>query len=244
MSTIRRCLHINGIQSYIAEVKPYLSTKHITARLNWCTERERWATKQWDEVAFSDESSFTLRPVKNRSRVWRKVGTRYEIDDIVPTFKFGNASLRIWDMFLSHRRSPLVRISGTLNEFKYIEILRQYVLPHKHRHHAANLRFIYQHDGCGQHHAKRVAEYLNANDVNVLPWPAQSPDLNLIENVWGIMKRRLHTLPKYPNTADELYAQLCEIWSGLPDDYFTKLSHSMIQRCKIIKNVSRCSCKY
>ena len=153
-------------------------------------------TQQWDTVAFSDESSFTLRPLKNHTRIWRTIGTRYETDNIVPTFKSGNASLSIWGMFSSIGRSPLVRITGTLDQFKYIEILKQHVIPFKDRQSNANIGFMYHHDGCEPHRAMRVAEFLHVNSINVLPRSAQSPDLNPIENVWAIMKRRLRMLPK------------------------------------------------
>ncbi len=96
---------------------------------------------------------------------------------------------------------------------------------------------MYQHDRCGPHRSKKVKALLNANDVTVLSWPAQSPDLNPIENIWGIMKRRLRIMPKYPTTAEELFGQPCEIWNSLPDDYFIKLSHLMVQRCNAIKTL-------
>ena len=158
----------------------------------------------------------------------------------MPTFKSGNASLSVWNAFSRHGHSPLVSFSGTLNQFKYIQILNQYVLPRKNTHESANLGFIYQHDGRAPHRAKRVVNFLDSNGVNVLPWPAQSPDLNRIENFWVIMKQRLHNSRKYPSTADEIYKQLCQIWNELSHDYFTKLSHSIIQCCKIIENVSGC----
>ncbi len=162
----------------------------------------------------------------------------------MPTFKSGNASLSVWSAFSRHGRSPFVCISGTLNQLKYIHILNPYVLPLKNTHESADLKFIYHHDGCGTHRANRVADFLHLKGVNVLPWPAQSPDLNPTGNVRGIMKRRLRNQSKYPTTADELWKQLCQVWNELSDDYFAKLSHSMMQRCKIIKNVSGCSCKY
>ena len=126
----------------------------------------------------------------------------------------------------------------------YIDIPCQCVLPLMNTHQSVNFRFIYQHDGCGPHRAKRVVEFLHSNRVNVLPWSAQIPDLNPTENVWRIMKRRLRIQPTHPNTADELYEQLCTIWKGLPHDHFTKLSHSMVQRCRIKKSVSGCLFKY
>jgi len=241
--TIRRYLHKSGIRSYVSAAKPYLSEKHIAVRLQWCTMRLDWTAQKWENVAWTDESSFTLRPTKNHSRVWRKVGTRYETQNMVPTFKSGNASLCIWGMFSAHGRSPLVRISGTLNQHKYINILQQYVLPFKTTVYPSNAAFTYQHDGCGPHRAKRVGEFLNANGVDVLPWPAQSPDLNPIENV-AIMKRRLRERSKYPTTPDSLFLVLCEIWDALPEAYFIKLAHSMVHRCKAVANVSGNSTKY
>ena len=78
------------------------------------------------------------------------------------------------------RRSFLVRIEETLDQFKYIEILKQHELPFRIVHMEKNLGFMYQHDGCGPHRAMGEAAFLEANCVNVLPWPPQSPDLNPI----------------------------------------------------------------
>ena len=44
--TIRRYLHKNEIQSYVAAVKPYLNTKHVTDRLNWCVLYQQWTMQR------------------------------------------------------------------------------------------------------------------------------------------------------------------------------------------------------
>ncbi len=80
--------------------------------------------------------------------------------------------------------------------------------------------------------------------MDVLPWPSRSPDLNPTENIWGTMKRKLREQHTYPFTADALFQELCNIWSALPDTYFTDLVSSMANRCKAIENVSWGSSKY
>ncbi len=44
--TIRRYLHKDGVRSYVAASKPYLTTRHMTARLHWCMERYQWTVQQ------------------------------------------------------------------------------------------------------------------------------------------------------------------------------------------------------
>ena len=168
-----------------------------------------------------------MRPLKNYARVWRREGTRFESGNVLPTFKSGFASLSVWGMFSARGRSPLVRISGTLNQEKYINILKIYVLPFKSVYHNGDNEFLYQHDGCRPHRAKTVSESLEAKGVDVLPWTSKSLDLNPIENVWPIMKRRL----RKPDN----YNQLCCIWNGLPYDYLSTLADSMVSRCSKLK---------
>ena len=121
--TIRRYLHKKHIRSYIASSKPFLTMKHIDARLSSRTLRHAWTMQQWSKVAFTDECSFTLRPMKNYIRVWRREGSRYETANMVHTFKSGYVSMSVWGLFSARGRTPLVRIVGTLNQQKYIEIL-------------------------------------------------------------------------------------------------------------------------
>ena len=41
------------------------------------------------------------------------------------------------------------------------------------------------------HTDKRVKEFLVQKNINLLPWPGNSSDLNPIENIWELMKREI-----------------------------------------------------
>ncbi len=119
----------------------------------------------------------------------------------------------IWGAMSSAGVGPLCFLKTNITALVYQEMLEHFMLP------SADLLFkdadlIFQQDLAPAHTAKSTKSWLNDHGVGVLDWPANSPDLNPIENVWGIVKKKMRN--KRPKNADELKATVKETWFYVP----------------------------
>ena len=87
------------------------------------------------KVAFSDESTSTIKPFALRKRVWRKQGERYKTSNRISTFKSGYQSISVWVAFSVNERTPLTRIEGHLNQEKYKKVLHEQLTPFAETYH-------------------------------------------------------------------------------------------------------------
>ncbi len=113
----------------------------------------------------------------------------------------------IWAAMSSAGVGPLCFLKSTVNAAIYQEILEHFMLPSADKLYG-DADFIFQQDLAPAHTAKGTKSWFNDHGVTVLDWPANSPDLNPIENLTeGHCQRNLgfHTTSAVPQT-DHLYA--------------------------------------
>ena len=93
-------------------------------------------------------------------------------------------------------------------------------------------RWRFQQDNDPKHTSRVAKKFLEENFPEVMDWPSNSPDLNPIENLWGIVKNRVEK--RMPNNICELQQYMTEEWEKIPDEFLTNLIRSMCDRCQLV----------
>jgi len=138
--------------------------------------------------------------------------------------------INVWGGFSAHGRTPLVRIEGRFNQHVYRNVIDSVLLPDAKNEFGDDKSFVLQEDHCGPHRAITIKDYLAEKEVTRMKWPAQSPDLNPIENVWGYLKQQIRKRRTYPKNKDDLFAILSKLWDELPQEYLMDLACTMSNR--------------
>ncbi len=147
-------------------------------------------------------------------------------------------SVMIWAAMSSAGVGPLCFLKSTVNAAIYQEILEHFMLPSADKLYG-DADFIFQQDLAP---AKGTKSWFNDHGVTVLDWPANSPDLNPIENLWGIVKRKMRDTR--PNNADDLKATVKETWASIPPQQCHKLITSMPRRIEAVIKAKGAPTKY
>ena len=228
--TVRNHMKSLDYKSSVPRKIPLITDNQQEKRYQWCIEHRGY---NWKNVWFSDETYIEV----NRSTipVWHKKGQRPNV-----TKRKFEVKIICWRAISMHFKSKLVIVNNTMTADRYIEVLQGYLFQENSGFNTS--RHTFQQDNAPCHTAKKVQTFFSTKGITVLPWPANSPDLNPIENIWSILKQNVEK--RCTKTKEQLILVIEDEWDKLSMDLIRKTIETMPKRLdEVIKNQGK-KCSY
>ncbi|GFX65501.1 transposable element Tcb2 transposase [Trichonephila clavipes] len=199
--TVARRLRGGGLYARRPVVCVPLTRQPRTALLQWCREHSNCTEQDWACVLFSDERKGPISDMQ-----YHGVGRHHDQ----------------WPHALH------VVANGTMTGQRYID---EVLLPHVRLFHGAvGDKFVFMDDNATCHRTLAVQNCLDSEGIQRLVWPARSPDLNPIENVWDALGRQVAGRNYPPTNKNTLIRALTEEWDKLPQQLLDSVVQSMVRR--------------
>ena len=142
----------------------------------------------------------------------------------------------IWGGFCGSQKTTLKFFDGRVDSAEYVATLREHLQPS-----FDTETQIFQQDNASVHSSRFTKAWLSDQGINVLTWPALSPDLNPIGNAWGYLTHVVYANGRQYFSTEVLKQAVQKAWDEMPDSYLQTLVQSMPKR---VQALHECKGKY
>ena len=240
LSIISKALKEHGLKCYVARKKPLISEKNRKARLDFAKKYIGKPISFWKKVLFTDESRFAGKNDGRTERIIRQKGRAFE-RGLTKTTVETNVMMTVWGAMGYISIGKLVKIDGIMDAKKYMSILDEGLLPSVTMN-GWTRQYTLQMDNDPKHTSKAAMEYYKKHQLNLLPWPSQSPDLNPIEHLWDEVSRRMKGSSRLSQKQYE--QKVMDVWSEISSSYIQKLINSMPRRLAAVMKAKGGNTRY
>ncbi|GBL74166.1 Transposable element Tc1 transposase [Araneus ventricosus] len=221
--TVQLTLSDMGLCSRRPTRVPLLTKRHRELCLQWAREH-----RNWNRVAWSDESRFLIHLVDGRVRVRRLPG-----EQLLPSCTAGHTQadgggIMLWGTFSWASLGPVVVVEQTMKAANYLNIIADQLHPYM------SFVFptgngIFQQDNAPCHKALIVLEWFeeHTDEFHLMFWPPNSSDLKPMEHIWDVMERELRAQTSPCPNISTLRDRCLDIWYNLSPVIYQKFVVTM-----------------
>jgi transposase len=220
---LRRLQSVDSLCFKSARQRPRLTAAQQAQRLSWARTTSAQQI-DWSKIYFADEKTWQCDGPVRRQKMW------HDKRDAAPVLARRGAlskSLAVWGAFSIDRAPDLVSVSTHINSVEYCATMQAGLLPRW-----STRRHVLYHDRHTAHHSAQTNKWMCDHRMQATLFPPKGADLNPMENLWGILSRRVYAETKTYDSAQSLHAAIKAAWLAIKADRAlrAKLAYSMPSR--------------
>ena len=215
--TVQRQLKRMGYKSTLPYGTPMLTQEQKDARVQWAIKHQN---DDWSRTIFTDETCYQL--FRNTIRRWSR-NPKAEVKRIPKN----RQKIMVWGGFSIKGLVGYHSFNTIMDGHYYVQILQDHLIRNARKQFGRRWRL--QQDNDPKHKSRVAQQFLSKEAPEVIDWPSNSPDVNPVENLWSIIKRRVEK--RKPTNLQELDIFLHEEWDKTDMVVLSHLVDSMQSRC-------------
>ena len=218
--------------------------RYNKARLDFAETHKYCTLNNWKRVIWSDETKINRFGSDGHQFVWKKKGEPLSDRTTIPTVKFGGGNLMVWGCMGWNGVGILAEVEGRMDAIQYVDILEDNLDKSRKKLKLQKKKTIFQQDNDPKHTSNLAQKWFKDNKINLMDWPAQSPDLNPIEHLWELLKRKLKMYEEPPKGLYELWERVEVEWNKITPEECQNLIESLPRRLEAVYKAKGGHTKY